>query len=54
MKNTFKVPHTLILLLSMMLLAYLATWIVPQGFFQQVTLGQWPSVRCSGHLYING
>ena len=38
MKNTFKVPHTLILLLSMMLLAYLATWIVPQGFFQQVTL----------------
>ncbi|MEM0912547.1 MAG: TIGR00366 family protein [Pseudomonadota bacterium] len=34
----FKVPHTLILLLSMMLVAYVATWIVPQGFFETVTL----------------
>lgn len=35
---SFKVPHTLILLLSMMLVAYIATWIVPQGFFETVTL----------------
>ena len=38
MKQAFKVPHTLILLLSMMLVAYLATWLVPQGFFDTVTL----------------
>ena len=29
----FKVPHTLILLLSMMVVALIATWLVPQGFF---------------------
>ncbi len=34
----FRVPHTLILLLSMMLIAYIATWIVPQGFYETVTL----------------
>lgn len=38
MNNTFKVPHTLILLLSMMLVAYVATWLVPQGAFEQITL----------------
>lgn len=38
MTEKFKVPHTLILLLSMMLVAYLATWLVPQGFFETVTL----------------
>jgi uncharacterized ion transporter superfamily protein YfcC len=38
MNSTFKVPHTLILLLAMMLLAYVATWLVPQGFFATVTL----------------
>jgi len=38
MSKGFKVPHTLILLLSMMLVAYIATWIVPQGFFETVTL----------------
>lgn len=38
MKEGFKVPHTLILLLSMMLVAYIATWIVPQGFFETITL----------------
>ncbi|WP_100657974.1 YfcC family protein [Alteromonas flava] len=38
MKETFKVPHTLVLLLGMMLLAYLATWLVPQGFFATQTL----------------
>ncbi|MGB0924787.1 MAG: YfcC family protein, partial [Pseudoalteromonas shioyasakiensis] len=29
----FKVPHTLILLLGMMVVALIATWLVPQGFF---------------------
>ena len=38
MSEKFKVPHTLILLLSMMLVAYVATWLVPQGFFETVTL----------------
>jgi uncharacterized ion transporter superfamily protein YfcC len=38
MKSGFKVPHTLILLLSMMLVAYIATWLVPLGFFDTVTL----------------
>ncbi|MCC5854740.1 MAG: YfcC family protein [Idiomarina sp.] len=31
--KAFKVPHTLTLLFSMMILAMLATWVVPQGFF---------------------
>lgn len=38
MAEKFKVPHTLILLLAMMLVAYIATWLVPQGFFETVTL----------------
>ena len=38
MTKPFKVPHTLVLLLSMMLVAYIATWIVPQGYFETVTL----------------
>jgi len=38
MKSLLKVPHTLVLLLSMMLLAFIATWLVPQGFFETVTL----------------
>jgi uncharacterized ion transporter superfamily protein YfcC len=38
MSQKFKVPHTLVLLLSMMVIAYLATWLVPQGFFEMVTL----------------
>ncbi|MCH8538907.1 MAG: YfcC family protein, partial [Alkalimonas sp.] len=33
MKKGFKVPHTLTLLFSMMIIAMVATWIVPQGFF---------------------
>ncbi|WP_102795243.1 YfcC family protein [Bowmanella denitrificans] len=37
MKQGFKVPHTLVLLLGMMLVALLATWVVPQGFFDTVT-----------------
>ncbi|TQV77019.1 YfcC family protein [Aliikangiella marina] len=38
MTKAFKVPHTLILLLLMMIVAYVATWLVPQGFFETVTL----------------
>lgn len=38
MTEKFRVPHTLILLLGMMLVAYIATWLVPQGFFDTVTL----------------
>ena len=33
MSNILKVPHTLILLLAMMVTALIATWLVPQGFF---------------------
>lgn len=38
MTKAFKVPHTLILLLLMMVVAYVATWLVPQGFFETITL----------------
>jgi uncharacterized ion transporter superfamily protein YfcC len=34
MSKFFKVPHTLTLLFSMMVLAMIATWLVPQGFFE--------------------
>ena len=34
MFSTLKVPHTLILLLGMMVIALFATWVVPQGFFE--------------------
>ncbi|MDF2177248.1 TIGR00366 family protein [Aliiglaciecola sp. CAU 1673] len=36
MLQKIKVPHTLVLLLGMMFIAYLATWLVPQGFFQMI------------------
>lgn len=38
MSSQFKVPHTLVLLLAMMVLAYLATWVVPQGSYETITL----------------
>ena len=34
MSQILRVPHTLILLLGMMVAALIATWIVPQGFFE--------------------
>ncbi|WP_333608932.1 YfcC family protein [Arsukibacterium sp.] len=34
----FKVPHTLTLLFSMMVIAMIATWLVPQGSFEMQTL----------------
>ena len=39
MSNRLKVPHTLILLLAMMVTALIATWLVPQGFFD-ITLSE--------------
>lgn len=39
MSNRLKVPHTLILLLTMMVAALIATWLVPQGFFD-ITLSE--------------
>lgn len=38
MTTKFKVPHTLALLLGMMLIAYIATWVVPQGYFETIVL----------------
>lgn len=32
--KTFRVPHTLVLLFSMMVLAYIATWLLPAGTFE--------------------
>lgn len=44
----FKVPHTLTLLFSMMVLAMIATWIVPQGFFETQTLANGRSAVIPG------
>lgn len=38
MKKFMKVPNTLTLLFALMVLAMIATWIVPQGFFETQTL----------------
>ena len=35
--HKFKVPHTLVLLFFMMILAYFLTWLLPSGTFEQVT-----------------
>ncbi len=37
MSTGIRVPHTLTLLLGMMVLAMVATWIIPQGFFETTT-----------------
>jgi uncharacterized ion transporter superfamily protein YfcC len=44
----FKVPHTLTLLFSMLLLAMIATWIVPQGFFETETMANGRAVVVPG------
>ena len=44
----FKVPHTLTLLFSMMVLAMIATWLVPQGFFESQTLANGRSAVIPG------
>ncbi|MBZ9610146.1 YfcC family protein [Rheinheimera maricola] len=38
MNKILRVPHTLTLLFAMMVLAMIATWLVPQGFFETQTL----------------
>ena len=38
MPRIFRVPHTLVLLFGMMVLALVATWILPAGQFETVTL----------------
>ena len=37
MARSFKVPHTLVLLFSMILLAWVLTWLLPAGSFETVT-----------------
>ncbi len=37
MPRTFKVPHTLVLLFAMIIIAYVLTWILPAGAFELVT-----------------
>ena len=34
MPKTLRVPHTLVLLFGMMVLALVATWVLPQGRFE--------------------
>ncbi len=48
MTQSFKVPHTLILLFSMMIIAMIATWIVPQGFFETATTESGRSIVLPG------
>ncbi|ALT00366.1 YfcC family protein [Lacimicrobium alkaliphilum] len=53
MTQGFRVPHTLILLLAMMLVAYIATWIVPQGFFDLVTTEQGRQMVVAGTYQVS-
>ncbi|MDX5406549.1 MAG: TIGR00366 family protein [Chromatiaceae bacterium] len=48
MTKWLRVPHTLTLLFSMMVLAMIATWIVPQGFFETQTLANGRSAVIPG------
>ncbi|GAB58656.1 YfcC family protein [Rheinheimera nanhaiensis] len=48
MTKWMRVPHTLTLLFSMMVLAMIATWIVPQGFFETQTLANGRSAVVPG------
>lgn len=48
MTKWLRVPHTLTLLFSMMVLAMVATWIVPQGFFETQTLANGRSAVVPG------
>ena len=48
MKKSFIVPHTLVLLLGMMLLAYVSTWLIPQGYFETVILDNGRSAVVAG------
>lgn len=44
----FKVPHTLVLLFSMMIFAYLLTWLLPSGSFDMATNAQGKEVVIPG------
>ncbi|SEI07101.1 Uncharacterized membrane protein YfcC, ion transporter superfamily [Rheinheimera pacifica] len=48
MAKFLRVPHTLTLLFGMMVLAMIATWIVPQGFFETQTLANGRSAVVPG------
>ncbi|MDP2560612.1 YfcC family protein [Psychrobium sp. 1_MG-2023] len=48
MGRSFKVPHTLVLLLAMMFIALVATWVVPQGAFETVQTDNGRSVVVPG------
>lgn len=52
MAKTLKVPHTLVLLLGMMLIALLSTWIIPQGFFDTATTDSGRQVVLAGTYHI--
>ena len=46
--KTFKVPHSLVLLFSMMVFAYLLTWLLPSGSFEMATNAQGKQVVIPG------
>ena len=48
MAKFIRVPHTLTLLFGMMVLAMIATWLVPQGFFDTQTLANGRSAVIPG------
>lgn len=48
MTRILRVPHTLTLLFGMMVLAMIATWIVPQGFYETQTLANGRSAVVPG------
>jgi uncharacterized ion transporter superfamily protein YfcC len=48
MPRSFRVPHTLVLLFGMMVLALVATWLLPQGQFQTVVNDSGRSVVVPG------
>lgn len=48
MTTTFRVPHTLVLLFLMMVLALIATWVLPQGSFETVEDGKGHSLVVPG------
>lgn len=48
MASTFRVPHTLVLLFGIMILAWAATWVLPQGQFQTADDGHGHKVVVAG------
>lgn len=46
--KSIKVPHTLVLLFSMMIFAYILTWILPSGSFEMATNAQGKEVVVPG------